>query len=579
MSSFDPNGSQALEASEGWLSIQRHDGTNDQVRLSLALTTIGRSEQSVLEMLDPKLSRFHCEIERYADGYRVRDCNSRNGTLVNGEPVRGAQLLNEGDVIKIGRTLMTFRRTRPEEIRSDAAVPLPQMTGPKMTGSAEAGLSASAVDTEGPSTPHMGQRRPTRGSYDTRHTQAVESLSVRNKNPWKILADASRAILGAKHRRALLDATVEHARSFFESHGALVALGAHADSLSVTATLGVEEEFADRCRSVAARAVTTRSAVVEDRRAVGMPLLAGEEIVGALVLHDLAGTPDPSGKEIEALHTFADVVAHTLTTSLRVEEVRREERGAGARRIAEDLRGVLKPGEVSEVKGLEVARATTRGEDVARAYQDHLRAPARAGREELYLVIGDVPDSSAAPVKRLRRRGERAFVSLLGQAELRGALRALVEVLPRTSDLLAQLDGALRRDASVERAALTIARYDTVGESLRFAGAGHGPILVRRANGEMETFAPTCGPLGDEGAIRPAEIEVALQRDDQVLFATRGALELEQTGREDLASLFARLGGPAHEASVVAQRVAEALVDQSPLPAPAGFTLLLLRKT
>jgi FHA domain-containing protein/stage II sporulation SpoE-like protein/GAF domain-containing protein len=574
LSGFDPTASQALEAAEGWLSIQRHDGTNEQIRLTLALTTIGRSEQSVLEMLDPKLSRFHCEIERYADGYRVRDCNSRNGTLVNGDPVRGAQLLQEGDTIKIGRTLMTFLRSRPEEIRSDAVVPIVPVSG-----APEASNLAASEELDGPTTPHMAQRRPTRGTYDTRNTQAVESLSVRNKNPWKVLADASRAILGAKHRRALLDATVEHARSFFESHGALVALGAHADQLSVTARFGVEEEFAERCLSVAARAVTTRSAVVEDRRAIGMPLVAGEEVVGALVLHDLAGTPDPSGKEIEALETFADVVAHTLTTSLRVEEVRREERGAGARRIAEDLRGVLKPGEVGEVKGLEVARATTRGDDVARAYQDHLRAPARAGREELYLVVGDVPDSSAAPVKRLRRRGERAFVSLLGQAELRGALRALVEVLPRTSDLLAQLDGALRREASVERAALMIARYDMVGETLRFAGAGHGPILVRRANGEMETFTPTCGPLGDEGAVRPAEIELGLKRDDQVLFATRGAIELEESGREDLASLFARLGGPAHEVSVVAQRVAEALVDQSPLPAPAGFTLLLLRKT
>lgn len=567
MSEFDPTASQALELEGGWLSIQRHDGTNEHVHLTLALTTIGRSEQSVLEMLDPKLSRYHCEIERYADGYRVRDCNSRNGTMVNGDPVRGSQLLAEGDSIKIGRTIMTFLRSRPEEIRSDAVIPIVPMT-------------SDEEPEAGPTTPHMGQRRPTRGGYDTRNTQAVESLNVRNKNPWKILADASRAILGAKHRRALLDATVEHARTFFESHGALVALGGHADQLAVTASLGVEEEFLERCRTVAARAVATRSAVVEDRRAIGMPLISGDEIVGALVLHDLAGTPDEGGKEIEALETFADVVAHTLTTSLKVEEVRREERGAGARRIAEDLRGLLKPGEVGPVKGIEVARATTRGDDVSRTYQDHLRAPPRAGREELYLVVGDVPDSSAAPVKRLRRRGERAFVSLLGQAELRGALRALVEVLPRTSDLLAQLDGALRREASVERAALLIARYDTVGETLRFAGAGHGPVLIRRANGEIEAFTPSCGPLGDEeAAVRPAEIEVALKRDDQILFATRGALQLEESGREDLASLFARLGGPAHEIDVVAQRVAEALVDQSPLAAPAGLTLLLIRKT
>ena len=565
MSEFDPTESAALELAQGWLSIQRHDGTHEHVRLSLALTTIGRSEQNVLEMLDPKLSRFHCEVERYVDGYRVRDCNSRNGTLINGEPVRGAVLLNEGDRVKIGRTILTFHKARPEEIRSDAVVPLPS--------------ALDALPDDETLTPHMAQRRPTRTSFDARHTQAVESLATRHKNPYKTLADASRAVLNAKHRRELLEVTLEHARGFFESHGALIALGGHADELSVAAAVGVEEEFVDRCLSVAARAVTTRALVSEDRRALGLPLLAGEAVVGALILHDLAGTPDEEGKEIEALQSFCEVVGGTLTTSLQVEEVRREERGAGARRIAQDLRAVLRPEGPGPLPGLEVARATTRGEEIARAYQDHVRAPARAGREEIYFVLGDVPHEGAPPVRRLRRRGERAFVSLLGQAELRGALRALVEVMPRTSDLLAQLDGMLRREATVEQVALLLARYDTKGGSLRFAGAGHGPVLVRRARGEIETYAPACGPLGAEGAVRAAEIEVALERDDQVLFATRGALQLEGPGREPLANLFARLGGVAHEADVVAQRVAEALVDQSGLTAPDGFTLLLLRKT
>ena len=577
MSEFDPTESAALELAQGWLSIQRHDGTHEHVRLSLALTTIGRSEQNVLEMLDPKLSRFHCEIERYVDGYRVRDCNSRNGTLINGEPVRGAVLLDEGDRVKIGRTILTFHRDRPEEIRSDAVVPIPASLA-EVTAASQSGITTRLGDEES-LTPHMAQRRPTKTSFDARHTQAVESLATRHKNPYKTLAEASRAVLNAKHRRELLDATLEHARRFFESHGALIVLGSHADELTLGAAQGVEEEFRERCLSVAARAVTTKALVREDRRALGLPLVANDLVVGALVLHDLAGTPDEEGKEIEALQSFCEVVGGTLTTSLQVEEVRREERGAGARRIAQDLRAVLRPEELATLPGLEVARTTTRGEEIARAYQDHVRAPARAGREEIYFVLGDVPHEGASPVRRLRRRGERAFVSLLGQAELRGALRALVEVMPRTSDLLGQLDGMLRREATVEQAALLLARYDTKGGSLRFAGAGHGPVLVRRARGEVEVFNATCGPLGDEGGVRAAEIELALERDDQVLFATRGALELEELGREPLASIFARLGGVAHETATVASRVAEAFVDQSGLAAPAGFTLLLLRKT
>ena len=57
------------------------------------------------------------------------------------------------------------------------------------------------------------------------------------------------------------------------------------------------------------------------------------------------------------------------------------------------------------------------------------------------------------------------------------------------------------------------------------------------------------------------------------------ALELEEAGAESLGDLFARLGGVAHEAEVVAQRVAEALLAQTTLREPAGFSLLLVRKT
>jgi len=573
--SFDPTASQALEVTQGWLVIQHHDGTQQHVRLSLALTTVGRSEQNVIEMLDPKLSRFHCEVERTQDGYRVRDCNSRNGTLINGEPVRGAVALSDGDRIKIGRTIMTFRTQRPDELRSDRAVPITPVDEREETHF-------------GQDTPAVAQRRPTQASfhrkeptpsYDGRNTKAVEALDVRHRNPWKVLAEATTAVLGATHRRELLELTVEHAGAFFESEGALIALGANGDELSITASEGVEGEARERCRDIAARALVAPQPIIEDRRALGVALRKGERAVGALVLFDLSQVPSATGKELEAFQGFAGVVAHTLTTSLMVEEVRREERAAGARRIAQDLRAVLRPPELTHLPGLAIARATTRGDAVERSFWDRVSAPPRAQREEVYLALGDVPDPEAPPPRRLRRRGERAFVSLLGQAELRGALRSLVEVMPRTADLLTQLDGMLRREASVEQVSLTLLRYDTQSGTLRFSGAGHAPILVRRANGEVEVIESVSPALGQGEQVRAAEREIALERDDQVLLVTLGATRMERRSNEPLGGILGRLGGPAHEVEVVAQRVAEALMDTAALAQPEGFTLLLLRKT
>ena len=109
--------------------IDNADRTRDYVRLSLALTTIGRSDQNVIEVLDPKLSRFHFEVERRGANYILRDCNSRNGTVLNGETTRGTRPLKEGDRIKAGRTLFVFCGERPAELRTDGVRELQAMEG------------------------------------------------------------------------------------------------------------------------------------------------------------------------------------------------------------------------------------------------------------------------------------------------------------------------------------------------------------------------------------------------------------------------------------------------------------------
>ena len=113
-----------MEDEHPWLEVTLPDGERDYLRLNLALTTVGRSEQNVLELLDPKLSRFHCEIERRGDVFFVRDCNSRNGTRVNDDPVHVPRRLEAGDRIKLGHSQLLFLRARPPQVSRDAAGPL-----------------------------------------------------------------------------------------------------------------------------------------------------------------------------------------------------------------------------------------------------------------------------------------------------------------------------------------------------------------------------------------------------------------------------------------------------------------------
>lgn len=72
--------------------------------------TVGKSTSNDLSLPeDPKVSRLHAVLERYAAGWSVRDLDSRNGTFVNGERVAGERPLHPGDEIRIGETQLTYR--------------------------------------------------------------------------------------------------------------------------------------------------------------------------------------------------------------------------------------------------------------------------------------------------------------------------------------------------------------------------------------------------------------------------------------------------------------------------------------
>jgi hypothetical protein len=72
--------------------------------------TIGRQHASDVALTwDDEVSRTHADLERIGDVWTlVDDGRARNGTYVNGERVHGRRVLHDGDVIALGRTVITF---------------------------------------------------------------------------------------------------------------------------------------------------------------------------------------------------------------------------------------------------------------------------------------------------------------------------------------------------------------------------------------------------------------------------------------------------------------------------------------
>lgn len=81
--------------------------------------TIGRDPSNLVSIVDPSVSRKHCLLRSEEDGrFQIRDLDSRNGTLVNGLPVK-EQWLRHGDEIATGDSAFLF--LTEEEDRAPAA--------------------------------------------------------------------------------------------------------------------------------------------------------------------------------------------------------------------------------------------------------------------------------------------------------------------------------------------------------------------------------------------------------------------------------------------------------------------------
>ena len=100
-----------VELQQDCLMVVYHREKEQQgKRLELAGSRmgIGRETDNDLVLLDEGISRHHVRIERHKAGWLVMDVGSRNGTLLNGEPLHGVKRLKNGDLLKMGSTIVKY---------------------------------------------------------------------------------------------------------------------------------------------------------------------------------------------------------------------------------------------------------------------------------------------------------------------------------------------------------------------------------------------------------------------------------------------------------------------------------------
>jgi len=110
-----------------YLVIREGSKWVDVIRLEAGRTaTIGRASTNKVTIADDRASRFHAEVFFSEEQWVLRDLESRNGTLLNGQPISGDYHLVINDTIRIANCQLSFVQELssafPDKFEADTGV-------------------------------------------------------------------------------------------------------------------------------------------------------------------------------------------------------------------------------------------------------------------------------------------------------------------------------------------------------------------------------------------------------------------------------------------------------------------------
>ncbi|MCY3779724.1 MAG: FHA domain-containing protein [Chloroflexi bacterium] len=89
-----------------WLVMRRGPLLNKLFRLEREVVNLGRDLANDIVIRDAQVSRYHLRLTLRGGDYHLEDLGSSNGTRVNGAHIGAAIILNDGDFIAIGETVL-----------------------------------------------------------------------------------------------------------------------------------------------------------------------------------------------------------------------------------------------------------------------------------------------------------------------------------------------------------------------------------------------------------------------------------------------------------------------------------------
>ncbi len=535
------------------------DGSSRPYLLDRERIVLGRSSACELAFVDDAgLSRQHLAFEFSTSGWQVSDLGSKNGTLVNGLRVAGAQALRNGDRISAGHLLIEFGGgvvPANTVMFVDSADVLASSSDSTVMTSLSGVLGASGEGSRGgriESNPHV--RALIEAGRELAGHMALDEL-------FDLILDLSFNAVGAK-RGVLMTLEGEE----------LVPRAARGEGFRISR--GVRDKVINERQSLLVRDAQTdkafrdRLSIVQQQvhSMLAVPLQTDKRVIGLIYLDSPNMIHEFNAEDLNMLTVMANVAA------IRIEHARLAEVEAAERILARDMAQAaeiqkrLLPSAAPRVPGVELAGYNAACRTVGGDYYDFLAYP--DGR--VALIVADVAGKG------------------MPAALMMSSLQARSQVIFDEPDNLAarvtRLNRAICANCPGNRFITFFACVlDPARARIAYCNAGHNPPLVVSLGGQTRTLSGGGMVLGILAGATYEEETAAFEPGDVLVLFSDGVTEAcppdrdEEFGEERLAGAAAALAG--QPAAVIAEGVITQLrAWMRGGPAADDITLVIARR-
>ena len=526
------------------LIVKPDKGASFNIELENEVLTIGRSKKNDLALADQWLSRFHAEIRREDDVFRISDLNSRNGTYVNGQRIESTHALIHDDIVTLGDQQLRFENDASGGVVVDPRPAALDVAGTMVVPTAELLAAARAQeDTWDNMVPEPGP---------SRKQSLRDDSAIRKQNQiLTALSQASMALISNRPVHELLEFVLELAFKVIKAERGVLMIdeGGSLMVKAVRTASGKEPDEEIRFSRTIADKVTTEKVSILTNNTLSDPRFNKQESIVSLGIRSAMCVPlwhdggvtgliyvdSPlresfSQDDLTLLTSLANVAAIKLENSRLLEEMIEKKRMERELELAGDIQQGLLPSKSPEIVGWDFVGTNTPCYTIGGDYYDFIQRPTG-----LAVALGDVSGKGAGAA--LMMMVLRATVHFASQRE-----RDVVDIITQTNGVI--------YDNSPAQFYVTffLTELDTGTGRMRYVNAGHiPPILYRHESGSVARLEQGGTVLGlfedppapfDEGTAELLPGDILVVFTDGISEAW-GADE-EEYGEERLAELVSR---------------------------------------